>query len=138
MAQMAEEPIQRERFDMVHGTLTGLPDVRMTKAATMVDSLPIMNLTTTAVVQTYRSLEEDKFTLFLQLIDATGHQRLVIPDKVARVIYRQRDALMDRSTPESRRRAKAKRDRERARAEKEARSAAWRARHPEGKVGVKR
>src|SRR5437016_1206910 len=107
MATDESPSIQRERFDKVHGVLTGLPDVRMTKPATILESVPIVNLTTTAVVQTYRNLEEDTFVIFLQLVDATGHTRLVIPDRVARAIYRQRDNLMDRSTPESRRRAAA-------------------------------
>lgn len=130
--------IQREHFDYVHGTLTGLPDVKMSRPATLVESLPIINLTTTAVVQTYRNVETGKVTIFLQLIDSTGHQRLVIPDKVAQAIYRQRAALFDRSTPDSRARKAAARRREAARAERAARSAAWRAKHPEGRVGVRK
>jgi hypothetical protein len=61
--------------------------------------------------------------------------RLVLPDKVAQAIYRQRAALFDRSTPDSRARAKAKRDRERKREEKAARQAAWRKKNPGKKVG---
>lgn len=124
-----QSPIQRERFDRVHGTLTGLPDVRMTKPATVLESVPIINQTTTAVVQTYRNLEDGSFVIFLQLVDAAGHQRLVIPDRVARAIYRQRDALTDRSTPASRARKARSAERARKRAEHEQRSAAWRARH---------
>ena len=67
-----------------------------------------------------------------------GLTRLVLPDKVAQAIYRQRAALTDRSTPESRRRKAAARERARKREEKAARSAAWRRTHPEGKVGVKK
>lgn len=123
--------IQRERFDRVMGTLHGLPGVRETRPATVMQTIPILNEVTTAVVQTMRA-EDDGWLIFVQVVDATGHLRLVLPDRVARAIYRQRDALMDRSTPESRRRERARRERQKARAAKAARSAAWRAKHPDG------
>lgn len=128
---MEEQTAQRQRFDRVMGTLHDLPDVRETRPTTVMQTIPILNETTTAVVQTYKS-ESDGFVVFVQIVDSTGHLRIVLPDKVARAIYRQRDSLASRSTPESRRRAKAKRDREKKRSEKAARSAAWRARHPDG------
>jgi hypothetical protein len=135
---MSDDRPQTDRFDRVLGTLHGLPDVRATKATTIMQVVPIVNSVTTAVVQTLRS-DEDGFLIFLQVSDGSGGlTRLMLPDKVARAIYRQRDALVDRSTPESRARAKAKRDRERSRAEKAARQAAWRRTHPDGKVGVKK
>jgi len=135
---MNDERPMSDRFDRVLGTLDGLPDVRATKATTIMQVVPIVNSVTTAVVQTLRS-EEDGFLIFLQVTDGSGGlTRLVLPDKVARAIYRQRDALVDRSTPESRARARAKRDRERARAEKAARSAAWKRAHPGQKVGVRK
>jgi hypothetical protein len=119
------------RFDRVLGTLTGLPGHKVTRPATIMQTVPIINATTTAVVQTMRT-DEDGMLIFLQVVHGYETTRLVLPDKVAQAIYRQRDALMDRSTPESRRRAKVKRDREKARAERAARSAAWRAKHPDG------
>jgi hypothetical protein len=122
---------QRARFDRVMGTYHDLPDARFTRPTTVMQTIPILNETTTAVVQSLKS-EDDGYMIFVQIVDSTGHMRIVLPDKVARAIYRQREALADRSTPDSRRRAKAKRDRERARAEKAARSAAWRAKHPDG------
>jgi hypothetical protein len=126
-----QQNTQRQRFDRVMGTLHGLPGVRESRPATVMQTIPILNETTTAVVQTYRT-EDDGYVIFVQVVDAIGHMRIVLPDKVARAIYRQRDSLVDRSTPESRRRAKARRDREKKRAEKAARSAAWRAKHPDG------
>lgn len=122
---------QRARFDKLMGTYHDLPDARFTRPTTVMQTIPILNETTTAVVQSLKS-EDNGYTIFVQIVDSTGHMRIVLPDKVARAIYRQRDALADRSTPESRRRAKAKRDRERKRAEKAERSAAWRAKHPDG------
>lgn len=128
---MEEQQIQRQRFDKVMGTLHDLPDVRETKPTTVMQTIPILNETTTAVVQTYRS-EEDGFVIFVQIVDPTGHMRIVLPDKVAMAIYRQRDRLMDRSTPESRARKRASAERARKRAEKAERSAEWRRRHPDG------
>lgn len=125
------EDQQRARFDRVMGTLVGLPGVRATRPATVMQTIPILNDTTTVVVQSMKT-EDDGYLIFVQVVDSSGHMRIVLPDKVARAIYRQREALADRSTPESRRRAKAKRDREKARAEKARRSAAWRAAHPDG------
>lgn len=128
---------QRQRFDRVLGTYSGLPGVRQTRPTTVMQTVPIINETTTAVVQTLKT-EDNGFLVFLQIVDATGHMRIVIPDKVANAIYRQRAALTDRSTPESRRRKAAARKRAKAREERAARSAAWRKAHPEGKVGAKK
>lgn len=125
---------KREQFDRLLGTLHGLPDVRETRPTTVMQTVPILNQTTTAVVQTLR-MEDEGFLIFLQVVRGDETIRLVLPDKVAAAIYRQRAALVDRSTPESRARAKAKRDRERARAEKAARQAAWRRKNPGKKVG---
>lgn len=127
---------KREQFDRLLGTLHGLPDVRETKPTTVMQTVPILNQTTTAVVQTLR-MEDEGFLIFLQVVRGDETIRLVLPDKVCQAIYRQRAALVDRSTPESRARAKAKRDRERARAEKARRSAEWRRKHPGQKVGQK-
>jgi len=134
-----DEPVnrQQQRFDRIMGTLTGLPGVRMTRPSTVLSAVPIINEVTTAVVQTYRS-EDDGFLIFLQIVDANGHDRIVIPDRVAQAIYRQRAALVDRSTAESRKRATAKRDRARARAEKADRSRRWRETHPDGMPTAKK
>jgi hypothetical protein len=126
-----QEQTKRSRFDRMMGTLHDIPGVRETRPATIMQVVPLLNEVTTATVQTFKS-EDDGYLIFVQVVDEAGHTRIVLPDKVARAIYRQRESLNDRSTPESRRRAKAKRDRERARAEKARRSAEWRAKHPDG------
>lgn len=133
---MTDETSQQAQFDRVLGTLDGLPGHRVTRPTTIMQTIPIINRTTTAVVQTMRT-EDGSVLIFLQVVRGEETVRLVLPDKVAQTIYRQRAALFDRSTPESRARAKAKRDRERKRAEKAERSAAWRARNPGKKVGSK-
>lgn len=127
---------QRELFDRVMGTYDGLPGSRATRPTTVMETIPIINRTTTAVVQTMRT-EDAGILIFLQVVRGDETVRLVLPDKVAHAIYRQRATLTSRSTPESRARAKAKRDRERAREEKARRSAAWKAKHPGKKVGQK-
>jgi hypothetical protein len=131
---MTDDLNQQAQFDRVLGTYDGLPGVRITRPTTVMQVIPIINRTTTAVVQTMRT-EDDGVLVFLQVMRGDETVRLVLPDKVAQAIYRQRAALFDRSTPDSRARAKAKRDRERKREEKAARQAAWRAKNPGKKVG---
>lgn len=126
-----QEQAQRARFDKLMGTLDGLPGVKQTRPTTVMQTIPILNDTTTVVVQSMKS-EDDGYLIFVQVVDSAGHMRIVLPDKVARAIYRQRDSLADRSTPESRARARARREREKRRAAKAERSAAWRAKHPDG------
>jgi hypothetical protein len=131
---MTDDLNQQAQFDRVLGTYDGLPGVRITRPTTVMQVIPIINRTTTAVVQTMRT-EDDGVLVFLQVMRGDETVRLVLPDKVAQAIYRQRAALFDRSTPDSRARAKAKRDRERKREEKAARQAAWRKKNPGKKVG---
>lgn len=108
------------KFDRVLGSLSGLPGSKITRPSTVLTTVPILNVTTTAVIQTYRS-KEGAYTVFLQLVDGDGHLRIVLPDKVCQALYRQRESVVDRSTPDSRARAKAKREREKARQAKEKR-----------------
>lgn len=130
MSDNESTTIQRQRFDRILGTLDGLPGVKQSRPATVMQTVPIVNETSTAVVQTIK--DEDGYMIFLQLVDSTGHMRIVLPSRVADAIYRQRKALADRSTPESRARERARREREKARAERERRRAEWRRRHPDG------
>lgn len=134
---MTDEIGQQAQFDRVLGTLDGLPGVRTTRPATVMQTIPILNRTTTAVVQTMRT-EDDGVLIFLQVVRGDETIRLVLPDKVAQAIYRQRSALFDRSTPESRARRRAAKEREQKRADKAARSAAWKAKNPGRKVGERR
>lgn len=131
---MTDGERSQDRFDRVLGTLHGLPGVRVTRPATVMQVVPILNTATTAVVQTMRT-EDDGWLLFLQVVRGDETIRLVLPDKVVQAIYRQRTSLVDRSTPESRARAARRRERERAREDREARRAAWRKAHPDGVVG---
>lgn len=85
-----------DTFDRILGTLHGLPDVIAARPSTVTAVLPIVGRAQTYVVQTYRA-RDGKCTVFLQMVDAEGRARLVIPPKVADAIYRQREQLVTRS-----------------------------------------
>lgn len=126
---MVPEQMNSDRFDRIIGDLSGLPDVKMTRPSTQIDSLPLVGTTVTYVVQTARL--EKGYAIFVQVVDADGRTRFVIPPKVAAAIYRQRQALADRSTPASRARKTASKARAKAKADKAKRKAAWAAAHPD-------
>ncbi|HEV8670984.1 MAG TPA: hypothetical protein VGS01_09655 [Candidatus Limnocylindria bacterium] len=80
-----------DTFDRVIGSLHGLPDVRNTRPSTVTTVLPILGNVQTFVVQTYRDERGD--TIALQMVDAGGRARIIIPPAVADAIARQRDSL---------------------------------------------
>lgn len=112
-------------FDRLLSAMTGLPDTKLTRPTTILEAHPMLHeRNATFVVQTHRS-RDGGFTVFLTVVDADGHRRIVVPPKVAAAIYRQREALVDRSTPESRKRRAAAAARAKAKADKEARKTKW-------------
>lgn len=111
-----------ESFDRIHSQLKGLPDTKMAGPSTKRSTLPILDSVLTTVVETHRG-PETGFTIFIEIVDASGAQRYVLPDTIAQTIYRQRQSLVDRSTPESRRRLRATQERAKRKKEKEARRA---------------
>jgi len=113
-----------DAFDRFHARVAGLPGERHTRPSTIVDTHPLTGETSTHVVQTYRQEPDGGFTLLVQRLDGAVAMRVVIPHKVCQAIYRQHAALVDRSTPESRRAAKEKRERLRKRQERADRKAA--------------
>jgi hypothetical protein len=88
-----------DKFDKVMGTLTSLPDVTHTKPSTVVSTTPLIGATQTFIIQTFRQIDRDgddsksRDTLFMQYVDDTGSQRIVIPHGVIDAIVRQRDSL---------------------------------------------
>lgn len=117
-----------QKFDRVMGSLTGLPDVKQTRPSTVLDTTPIVGDTRAYIVQTFRTPDQG-FLTFLQIVDGEGRARIILPHKVVEGIVRQRTKLTDRSTAESRARKARTREVARKRKEKEARKAAWAARH---------
>lgn len=81
-----------DAFDRIIGSIDGLPDVTKARPTSVTTVMPIIGISQTYVVQTYKG--EDGFFVFLQMVDAEGRARIAIPPKVAAAIYRQRDALV--------------------------------------------
>ena len=115
-------------FDRVLTGISGLPGFKSTKPSTCIDAIPIVGNVTTYVIQSFRT-EDGGFVIFLQIVDAEGRERIIIPNKVAQAIYRQRQSLADRSTPTSRAYKARQKELERKRKEKAARKAAWHSRN---------
>lgn len=112
-------------FDRFHAIVDGLPGVKSTKATAVTQSLPLVGNVTNVTIQTFKG-EEFGFSIALTVVNADGTTRIILPNKVALAIYRQRQSLTDRSTPESRARrtrsretAKRKRQRDERRARRE-------------------
>lgn len=91
---MDDERVVRDTFDKMYGTLDGLPNVIKSRPSTVTSVMPLIGKSQTFVVQTLKT--EDGNFLFVQLVDAEGRARIVIPPKVAAAIYRQRESLVTR------------------------------------------
>lgn len=89
---MTEERTGPDTFDRIIGNLHDLPDVQAARPSTVTSVMPMLGRSQTFVVQTYQQREVGDF-VFLQMVDAEGRARIVIPPKVADAIARQRDAL---------------------------------------------
>lgn len=90
---MAEDqPRLGDAFDRIIGSIDGIPNSRKAKPSTVTSVTPMLGRSQTYVVQTYQT--EDGFFGFVQMVDAEGRARVVLPPKVMSAIYRQRDALI--------------------------------------------
>jgi len=85
-----------DTFDRMIGSLHGLPDVLAAKPTTVRDVSPIVGEAQTFIVQTYRQKDKGDI-VFLEVVTAAAHTRLVLPAKAVDVIVRQRDALTARA-----------------------------------------
>jgi hypothetical protein len=85
-----------DHFDRLIGTIDGLPNVTKSRPSTVTTVLPLIGLSQTFVVQSYKDADEG-FYVFLQMVDAEGRARIALPPKVTAAIYRQQDALIRRS-----------------------------------------
>lgn len=84
-----QEPPKRDLFDRLLAANEGEPH---TKAATVTSIEAIPPQAQTYIIQTYAI--ERGFYGFVQMVDAEGRARIVLPPKVMAAIYRQRDALV--------------------------------------------
>lgn len=83
-----------DKFDKMHGSLTGRPDVTRCKPTTVQVHTPLIGATQAFTVETMRAHDEEGGdTIFITYVDDRGAVRLYLPPKVADAIARQRDAL---------------------------------------------
>jgi len=86
----APPPTARDRFDRIIGAIDGT--CPKSKPSTVTAVVPILGDSQTYVVQTYQT--DRGFVAFVQMIDAEGRARLVLPASVTSALYRQRDGLI--------------------------------------------
>ena len=94
-----ESGYKRDHFDIQRGSLDGLVGVLQSRPTTVQESMKLVGITTTFIVQTIRHTDDGKSRdfIFVQFIGPEGAQRFVLPPKVAETIARQRAALVKRS-----------------------------------------
>lgn len=94
-----------DEFDRMMRRLTGLPDTIHTQPSNVTTITPLIGLSQTWIIQTYRRRDRGdgggrdttEDIIFLQNISAAGSMRVVVPPAVANAIARQRDALTTKS-----------------------------------------
>jgi len=80
-----------DRFDRARETVAGTPGYLHKVSTVMSNPLSFMP-GATWVIETMRN--QESFIILLQSVSAEGGQRIVLPDRVARVIYRQYENIM--------------------------------------------
>ena len=96
MIEKEERSALGDLFDRTIRALDGLPDVVKTKPSTVRALTPVLGLSQTFIVQTYRQRDQGD-SIFVEYIGAEGSLRLALPHVVADTIARQRDVLTDKS-----------------------------------------
>jgi len=102
------EPGQLDRFERAREAIWGTPGFERRKSTLTADGNEFFP-SATWVIQTV--ITDDAAAIFLEIIDRDGGQRIYIPTKVARTLFRQYTAIM-----KARRSARSKRGSETARA----------------------
>jgi len=97
-----------DQFDRTVRSLDGVPGVTKTKPTTLRVTHPVMGVTATYIVQTYRRSDgaaPSEDTILVEFMSNNGPFRLALPPKVAETIARQRDALVTKARIRGARRA---------------------------------
>lgn len=81
-----------DKFDKMHGSLTGRADVTRVRPTTITVHTPLIGATQQYTVETMR-VQGEGDTVFLTYVDDAGAVRIFLPPAVADAITRQRDAL---------------------------------------------
>lgn len=82
-----------DQFDRIHAQRQGLPGYRAVKPSTIRESAVLMGNVVTFTIETMRC-EEYGVTTFLEIADAEGNVRVVLPDKVVARIASQRESVL--------------------------------------------
>lgn len=87
-----------DKFDKMHGSLTGRSDVTRVRPSTVSVHTALIGATQTFIVETMRAHDEGGGdTIFVQYVDDLGAVRIYLPPAVADLIARQRDSLTAKS-----------------------------------------
>lgn len=87
-----------DKFDRMHGSLTGRADVTRVRPTTISVHTALIGATQTYIVETMRAHDDQGGdTVFIQYVDDLGAVRIYLPPAVADAIVRQRDALTTKS-----------------------------------------
>jgi hypothetical protein len=95
MIDKKERSVLGDVFDRTVRALDGMPEVTKTKATTVRSLTPVLELSQTFIVQTYRRKDHGD-TVLVEYIGKDGSIRLALPPEVTEVIARQRDALISK------------------------------------------
>lgn len=99
MNEHQDRNAREDTFDRIYGSMHGLPDHEWSRPTTVTSALPMIGRTQTYVLQTVRTPEGGNVG-FLQMVDAEGRARIVIPEKVMAALFRHREQLMKRGQRE--------------------------------------
>jgi hypothetical protein len=82
---------QQNRFDRARESFAGTPGYQRRTSTTMSDPLSFMP-GATGVIETMRN--QEAWIILLQCVDEEGGRREVLPDRVAKTIYRHYESIM--------------------------------------------
>lgn len=81
-----------DHYDRLLGQFDGLPDMVSTRPTTYRVITPILGLSQTFILQTFRQRDAGDF-LFVEYVDGARATRIVFPPDVTEAIARQRDSV---------------------------------------------
>ena len=85
------ETIGLTEWEKIRGAFEGVPGFKR-RRSTIDATIPLIGTTTTYVVETWHTDDQD--FLFLQIMDAKGGQRIALPPEVVHAIYNQRRGIV--------------------------------------------
>jgi len=85
---------EQDRFDRARESVAGTPGYQRQHSTTMSDPLSFMP-GATWIIETMRN--QDSWLILLQNVSSEGGQRIVLPDRVAKTIYRHHDTIIKAS-----------------------------------------